>query len=97
MGERGGREAANRLWRGLIDNLPAMVRDEEVEPDLKSNMKLVASLYANVKALPRQLAAAGIPESQDNISDFLAGFANEQSLFNVVDVKDGKSEKMTGK
>jgi hypothetical protein len=92
QGERGGKEAASRLWSAM---------NHFVQQDLPhlSSPKILARIYANVKGLGDVLQKSGIVDRASLFEDFARGFNGSKLLFDFVDVGTGKDkadDKITG-
>ena len=83
-GEAGGKEAAGLLWNALTSDVHRRI------PNLGSDYKVVARIYANLKGLGEACNRAGILEHPMLIEDFARGFTGSKQLFDFVDVGTGK-------
>ena len=93
-GEAGGKEAAGQLWTAVREHV------RRNSPDLSSEYKIVARLYANLKGLGETCRKAGIVDDSSILEDFARGFTGSKQLFDFVDVgagKDRADEKITCK
>lgn len=92
-GEVGGKEAANRLWNVVRDEVDHRM------PDLIQKYKMVVRVYANLKGLGHVCHRMGILEHPNHIEDFARGFTGSKALFDFIDVgmgKDRADEKISG-
>lgn len=83
-GELGGKEAANKLWNAIRDNV------HQTMPSLTPEYKIVTRIYANLKGLATTLYYAGIVEKPTVVEEFARGFTGSKQLFDFVDVGSGK-------
>jgi hypothetical protein len=93
-GEEGGRTAAQVL-RSSTE-----IYTREQMPDLPTDLKIVARMYANVKGLADACCRAGLVTSPALLEDFVRGFTRGNALFDFVDVGPGKDradEKVSGR
>ena len=93
QGEAGGKEAANRLWNDIRNEVDHRM------PDLIQKYKIVVRVYTNLKGLGYICHRKGILESPNHIEDFARGFTGSKTLFDFVDVgvgKDRADEKISG-
>ncbi|KAJ5347664.1 hypothetical protein MYU51_003573 [Penicillium brevicompactum] len=85
LGEQGGRNAAKQLWKSLqgyvVTNLPTIT-----EP------KIMTKIYLNVKGLMETYNRGGMTLEISTISEFIRGFNESASFFEIVDVGTGKSK-----
>ncbi|CAG7930160.1 unnamed protein product [Penicillium olsonii] len=85
LGEQGGRNAAKQLWKSLqgyvATNLPTIA-----EP------KIMTKIYLNVKGLVDTYNRGGMALEVSTISEFIRGFNESASFFEIVDVGTGKSK-----
>ncbi|CAG8925401.1 unnamed protein product [Penicillium salamii] len=85
LGEQGGRNAAKQLWKSLqsyvATNLPTIA-----EP------KIMTKIYLNVKGLLDTYNRGGMTVEISIISDFIRGFNESASFFEIVDVGTGKNK-----
>lgn len=85
LGEQGGRNAAKQLWKSLqsyvATNLPTIA-----EP------KIMTKIYLNVKGLLDTYNRGGMTVEISTISDFIRGFNESASFFEIVDVGTGKNK-----
>ena len=92
QGEKGGKEAANRLWAAIRDHIAHTL------PHL-SSPNIMTRIYANVKALGEACNNSGIIERPSLVEDFIRGFNGSKLLFDFVDVgsaKDKAADKLSG-
>ncbi|KAL9606951.1 MAG: hypothetical protein Q9167_008085 [Letrouitia subvulpina] len=83
-GELGGKDAANKLWNAIRDNV------HQTMPSLSAEYKIVTRIYANLKGLAMTSYHAGIVEKPTVMEDFARGFTGSKQLFDFVDVGSGK-------
>ncbi|KAJ5558970.1 hypothetical protein N7461_002942 [Penicillium sp. DV-2018c] len=85
LGEQGGRNAAKQLWKSLqsyvTTNLATIT-----EP------KIMTKIYLNVKGLIETYVRGGINLDASTLSDFIRGFNESTSFFEIVDVGTGKNK-----
>jgi hypothetical protein len=85
LGEQGGRNAAKQLWKSLEDyvatNLSTITKP-----------KIMTKIYLNVKGLIETYNRGGITLEISTISDFIRGFNESTSFFEIVDVGTGKNK-----
>jgi hypothetical protein len=85
LGEQGGRNAAKQLWKSLEDyvatNLSTITKP-----------KIMTKIYLNVKGLVETYNRGGINLEISTISDFIRGFNETTSFFEIVDVGTGKNK-----
>lgn len=84
QGESGGKDAANKLWNAIRDNV------HQSMPSITAEYKIVTRIYANLKGLATTLYLAGIVEKPTVVEDFARGFTGSKQLFDFVDVGSGK-------
>lgn len=68
-------------------------------PELSSDCKIVARIYANTKGLAETCYKAGIVDRPLKVEEFARGFTRSKHLFDFIDVGSGKDradEKLTG-
>lgn len=93
QGEVGGKEAAGLLWNAITNHVHQML------PDLCSDYKIVARIYANLKGLGDACNKAGMVDRPTLIEDFARGFTGTKQLFDFIDVgmgKDRADDKISG-
>ncbi|KAI9740005.1 MAG: hypothetical protein M1835_003166 [Candelina submexicana] len=83
-GEPGGKDAAASLWTDVLKYVQSNL------PDLPSDVKIVARIYANTKGLAETCARAGIVSNPSTVEDFARGFTRSKHLFDFIDVGHGK-------
>ncbi|KAJ5457990.1 Zinc fingerCCCH-type [Penicillium sp. IBT 31633x] len=85
QGEQGGRNAAKQLWKSLqgyvTTNLSTIT-----EP------KIMTKIYLNVKGLIEMYIRGGMNLEFSTLSEFIRGFNESASFFEIVDVGTGKSK-----
>ena len=92
-GEEGGKEAAGLLYAKVRDHVNKNI------PELPSDYKIVAKIYANVRGLADACSRAGIVDSPATVEEFTRGFTGNKHLFDFVDVgmgKDRADDKISG-
>lgn len=85
LGEQGGRNAAKQLWT----TLEAYVA--ETFPGV-SSPKIMTKIYLNVKGFGEMCARNGITSEPTTINDFIRGFNESLSFFEIVDIGAGKNK-----
>ncbi len=94
-GELGGKRATAQLSRHVHDYIAQTL------PEMPSNYKIVARVYANLKGLTETCFMAGVtPDNPYATSEFARGFTGSKQLYDYVDVgmgKDRADEKISGK
>ena len=93
QGEAGGKEAAALLYAHVQKYIHQNI------PELPSDYKIVARVYANLKGLADVCNRAGILDSPTTMDDFMRGFTGNKQLFDFVDVgmgKDRADDKISG-
>ncbi|KAL8874829.1 MAG: hypothetical protein Q9198_006729 [Flavoplaca austrocitrina] len=83
-GELGGKEAAAGLWNGIKDHVHNRL------PDIPSDCRIMARIYANMKGLSEVCWRAGLVEKASLVEEFYRGFTGSKILFDFVDVGPGK-------
>ncbi|KAJ5102090.1 hypothetical protein NUU61_004312 [Penicillium alfredii] len=85
LGEQGGRNAAKQLWTSLqayvTGNFPSI-----------HTPKIMTKIYLNVKGFGDTCARSGIFAEPSTIQDFIRGFNESMSFFEIVDVGTGKNK-----
>ena len=92
-GEIGGKEAAAGLWNGIKDHVHNRL------PDIPSDCRIMARIYANMKGLSEVCWRAALVEKAGLVEEFYRGFTGSKILFDFVDVGPGKDradEKING-
>lgn len=93
QGEAGGKEAAGQLWCAMRDHVHRTL------PEMPSDYKILARVYANVKGLADACVRADVLDDPSLLEDFARGFTGNKQLFDFVDVGSGKDradEKLSG-
>lgn len=85
LGEQGGRNAAKQLWKSLQGYVTTIL-STLTEP------KIMTKIYLNVKGLMETYLRGGIALETSTISEFIRGFNESASFFEIVDVGTGKNK-----
>ncbi|KOS37219.1 hypothetical protein ACN38_g11995 [Penicillium nordicum] len=85
LGEQGGRNAAKQLWKSLQGYVTTIL-STLTEP------KIMTKIYLNVKGLMETYIRGGIALESSTISEFIRGFNESASFFEIVDVGTGKNK-----
>lgn len=85
QGEQGGRNAAKQLWTSLQGYVTANF------PSI-NDPKIMTKIYLNVKGFSEICARNGIVSDPATLSDFIRGFNESLSFFEIVDVGTGKGK-----
>ncbi|KAJ5811604.1 hypothetical protein N7474_007905 [Penicillium riverlandense] len=85
LGEQGGRSAAKQLWATLeayvAETFPSVI-----------SPKIMTKIYLNVKGFGEMCARNGITSEPTTINDFIRGFNESLSFFEIVDIGAGKNK-----
>ncbi|QQK40568.1 CCCH zinc finger protein [Penicillium digitatum] len=85
LGEQGGRNAAKQLWKSLQGYVTTIL-STITEP------KIMTKIYLNVKGLVETYFRGGIALEASTVSEFIRGFNESASFFEIVDVGTGKNK-----
>ncbi|KAG0161163.1 hypothetical protein PDIDSM_8696 [Penicillium digitatum] len=85
LGEQGGRNAAKQLWKSLQGYVTTIL-STITEP------KIMTKIYLNVKGLVETYFRGGIALEASTVSEFIRGFNESASFFEIVDVGTGKTK-----
>ena len=92
--EQGGKAAAFQLTKSIKEYYQARL------PELRSDLKVVVHVYANLKGLGRTYSDAGLIQHPAEIMEFVRGFNMAHALDDFIDAGDGKEcadEKVRGR
>ncbi|KAJ6099177.1 hypothetical protein N7467_000712 [Penicillium canescens] len=85
LGEQGGRNAAKQLWTSLQGYVTANL-STITEP------KIMTKIYLDVKGFTEACSRGGITLEASAIGEFIRGFNESTSFFEIVDVGTGKNK-----